>query len=95
MNIVVLKMEKISYFKSTGDFNEPVLPVSKLLNLKSRSKYIEKTPNELLDMHISLVAEAYDKYRDKYVTLCALYCCSTLFLLEQFYKNPTLILVKI
>ncbi|XP_076814571.1 hamartin-like isoform X2 [Clavelina lepadiformis] len=37
----------------------------KLLNLSSGDRYIEKSPNELLDLHIQLIVEAYTRCRDK------------------------------
>uniref|UniRef100_H2YER6 Uncharacterized protein n=1 Tax=Ciona savignyi TaxID=51511 RepID=H2YER6_CIOSA len=39
---------------------------AKVLNLPNTSRYIEKSPNELLDLHIQLLADSYMKYKDRY-----------------------------
>uniref|UniRef100_F6ZQG8 Hamartin n=1 Tax=Ciona intestinalis TaxID=7719 RepID=F6ZQG8_CIOIN len=52
--------------RSDHDFEVEVFDsAQKVLNLPNTSRYIEKSPNELLDLHVQLLADAYMKYKDR------------------------------
>ncbi|XP_078488646.1 hamartin [Ciona intestinalis] len=52
--------------QSDHDFEVEVFDsAQKVLNLPNTSRYIEKSPNELLDLHVQLLADAYMKYKDR------------------------------